>query len=318
MKSVQRDLTLDLSDVSIVVLSFNRKDTLARNLAALTQMVEEAGCELIVVDNASTDGSAEIIPAMLAGRPNTRFIANEDNLGVAGGRNAGWREASREFILNVDDDALVAIDAIVSMLSLMRAQPGIAIISPRILHAETRTRQLDMGDCQRSIANFHGACHLLRTALIERIGINDELCSFGGEEIDYSIRARSAGFDVVYTPDATVLHNTLARVGVDGSSRRQRWIYNFTRVFFKHFPLGFATVLSGRYLLSHVVSGVRAYGPLLAGPLLVSAFRGFRDGRRQHKPAPARVVQFYRDPSLRPEFGNVPVWRKLWQMVAAK
>lgn len=318
MKSIQRDLTVDLSDVSIVVLSFNRKDILARNLAALTKMVEDTGCELIVVDNASTDGSAEIIPAMLAGRANTHFIANEGNLGVAGGRNAGWREASRGFILNVDDDTLVTTDAIVSMLSLMRAQPGIAIISPRILHAETRAKQLDMGGNQFSLANFHGACHLLRTALIERIGANDELCSFGGEEIDYSIRARSAGFDVVYTPDATVLHNTLARVGADGSGRRQRWLYNFTRVFFKHFPLGFATVLSGRYLLSHLVSGMRAYGPLFAGPLLASAFRGFRDGRRQHKRVPANVVQFYRNPDLRPEFGNVPVWRKLWRKVAPR
>lgn len=69
----------DLSDVSIVVLSHNRKDVVARNVAALVTMAEKTGYQLIVVDNASTDGSPEVIRNILGSRPGTHFIANDAN-----------------------------------------------------------------------------------------------------------------------------------------------------------------------------------------------------------------------------------------------
>lgn len=310
LKPVLLDSSLQLADVSIAVLSYNRKDVLEPNLNALMALAENFGCELIVIDNASVDGSADMIAQMIVGRRNTQFIANTTNLGVAGGRNTSWRAVTRPFILNIDDDTFVSAEAIAIMLSLMRTRPDVGIISPRILHAVTKKKQLDLGDHLYSLANFHGACHLVRTALVEQIGVNDELCSFGGEEIDYSIRARARGFDVVYTPDATVLHQSIIRTGKIGGDRRCRWLYNFIRIYHKHFPLGFASLLSGRYLLSHFVSGVRVHGPLFAVYLLAAAFRGFRDGRREYSAIPADVVRFYRDPDLRPEFGNRPIWRK--------
>ncbi len=307
----------NLSEVSIVVLSHNRKDVLERNLIKLTSLAKETGCELVVVDNASTDGSAQLIARALADRRNARFFLNDVNLGVAEGRNKGWRTASRDFILNIDDDTLITAEAVTAMLSTMREHPELGIVSPRILNAATGREQFSFDEPGCRPSNFHGACHLVRRAVLDSVGLNDEGCVFGGEELDLSIRARAAGFEIGYVGHTTVLHDNLVRNGQDGRGRRERWLYNYIRIHHKHFPLRVAVPFSLRYLVSHLVSGVRAYGPIFGARLLGAAMRGFRDGRRQHKTVPDAVVRFYRNPDLRPEFGNVPLWRKLLRYLSA-
>lgn len=298
--------------LSIVVLSHNRKNDLEINLHQLLDMVRDYGFELIVVDNASTDGSVELITEIVSSHERTKIVLNHTNLGVAGGRNAGWRVATGQFILNIDDDTVITVDAAHAMLATLQNHQNVGIASPRILHAKTKARQFDFGGTECPVGNFHGACHMLRTSLVERIGLNDEACSFGGEELDYSIRARAAGCDVIYTPNATVLHNSLLRQGAEGRERRIRWVHNFIRVHHKHFPLSTAVVFSLRYLLSHLASGVRMHGLVFGLRLIESAWNGFREGRRHHRTVPYHVVRFYLDPGLRPEFGNVPLWRKMF------
>lgn len=301
----------NLAEVSIVVLSHNRKSDLEANLHQLLNMVRECRCELIVVDNASSDGSVEMIGGLVGGIEGVMFIRNEDNLGVAGGRNSGWRTARRDYILNIDDDTFVTSEAVAAMLAVLRRRTDAGIVSPRILQAETKAQQFDLGGDECSAGNFHGACHMVRAALVEKIGFNDEACSFGGEELDYSIRTRATGFDVVYTPLATVLHKNIVRQGKEGRGRRLRWVYNFVRVYHKHFPPGFAALLTARFVLSHLVSGLRVHGPRFLPAILTVALRGWRDGRRQYSRVPEAVVAFYKNPDLRPDIGNVPLHRKL-------
>ena len=143
------------------------------------------------------------------------------------------------------------------------------------------------------------------------MGFNDEGCTFGGEELDLSVRARAAGFDVGYVGSATVLHSNLIRTGEVGRERRERWVYNFVRVFGKHFPLPLALSLSSRYFASHLVSGVRAFSPIFGLRLARATLSGFKAGRREREYVPDHVVQLYRDPSLRPEYGNVPILQKI-------
>ncbi|MCF8469395.1 MAG: glycosyltransferase family 2 protein [Parvibaculum sp.] len=307
----------NLTDVSIVVLSHNRRDDLKTNLHQLLDMARACGCELIIVDNASDDGSVEMILELIGEAKEARFIRNADNLGVAGGRNSGWRVAERDYILNIDDDTFVTGEAVAALRSVLVRRPDAGIVSPRILHAETKAPQFDLGleDCRAG--NFHGACHLLRKSLVDRIGLNDEACSFGGEELDYSIRARAAGFDVLYTPLATVLHKSLVRQGKEGRARRQRWVYNFVRVYHKHFAPGFASLLTTRFVVGHLASGWRVHGLRFLPTILNAAFQGRRDGRRQYDPVPDFVVEFYKNPDLRPDAGNVPLYRKLIAVLGA-
>lgn len=307
----------DLHGVSVVVLSHNRAEELAANLPILIEAARNTGLELIVVDNASTDGSVDMLREWAAGG-DLKAILNETNLGVAGGRNSGWRAVTREFILNIDDDVAVSVAAIGALQATMRDEPDIGVISPRIVHPRTGAHQCDHGDSAMDIANFHGACHMLRRDLVGQVGLNDEACSFGGEELDYSIRVRAAGHRVVYTPRATVLHNNHTRPGGEDRSRRGRWVYNFLRVYHKHFPWTVASGLSGRYLARHLLSGLRAHGPVFPLTLIVAGLRGMRDGRRQHRRVPDDVTRFYRNPELRPDFGNVPLTRKAFGLLRRK
>lgn len=305
----------DLSDISIVVLSYNRRETIERNLASLLVLVERCGCELIIVDNASSDGSGEVIARAVGGIPSARLVANENNLGVAGGRNAGWRVATRDYILNLDDDISVSADDLSALAHMLRQSDGIGVASPSIFDFNTGTLQYGYGDRQIEIANFQGACHLIRRRLAVEVGFNDEGCSFGGEELDLSIRVRSAGCTVSYAPGAAVVHDHKQRREHDSRARRRRWLYNYIRVHHKHFPPRDAWLLSWRYFVGHVVSGARAHGPFFALGLFGPAARGVHAGRAQYRRVPDDVLRFYRSPALRPEFGNVPLWRKARNVV---
>lgn len=303
-----------LSDVSVVTLSFNRKDELLNNLPNLCKVSAQAGFELIVVDNASTDGSIAFLRELIVVYPSLRLVLNDENMGVARGRNIGWRLASKKYILNIDDDLHIDETGIYGLLKMARENCRAGVISPRIIHAITHEKQCDHGEKNCQISNYHGACHIVRADVFHQVGDIDPECSFGGEELDYSIRVRAAGFDVIYSPAVTVKHNSLARVGVEGVWRRRQWVYNFTRVFFKHFPFWRAAILSGRYALSHIISGRKKFGITFAITLIPFVVRGATTGRIQYQCIPVWVREFYANPELRPEYGNVSLISKIFRM----
>jgi GT2 family glycosyltransferase len=304
-----------ISDLTVVVLSYNRREELERNIPKLVDLLGDGGIELIVVDNGSSDGSAEYLREVLDKHPALVLVPRETNRGVAEGRNEGWKKASRDFILNIDDDLWIDEDAILKLLQAMGNHPEVGILSPRIVQAKSGMGQCDYGEKDCEISNFHGACHMVRAVLLEQVGLIDELCRFGGEELDYSIRSRVKGWRVIYSPIVTVQHNNKSRAGTEGRFRRENWLFNFTRVFHKHFPVGRAAALSFRYGVSAIISGTREFGVTFGIKLIAAIVRGVRDGRKHRELVPDEVIRFYSSRDLRPEFGNVPLTRKLLRRV---
>lgn len=296
--------------LSVVVLSHNRREELRRNLQLLCDLQVLTGFELIVVDNASDDGTCEDLGDLRRQYPELIVILSEENLGVAGGRNLGWSTASRDFILNLDDDTRVDLGALRALCAELAASAAIGIVSPRVVHAITGACQTPYADTVREPANFHGACHIVRRALWLRVGRLDPECSFGGEELDYTIRARAAGYVTVCTPNVTVQHNSLLRPPALDLWRRERWLYNYTRVLFKHFPPGRAALYAGRGLFAHLASAITKHGPRVVPALIANAVRGARYGRQRYARLPDAVQRFYANDRLLPDFGNVPLWRK--------
>jgi len=307
-----------LADLSVVVLSHNRREELRRNIAVLCSLRASTSFELIVVDNASDDGTREDLGILQRQHPELIVILSEQNLGVAAGRNLGWNAASRDFILSLDDDTRIDLDAMRSLCTALAASAATGIVTPRVVHAVTGLCQNEYAGKIHEPANFHGACHLLRRAAWQRVGELDPECSFGGEELDYAIRARSAGYATVCVPDVTVRHNNLVRPPALDRWRREQWLYNYSRVLFKHFPLGRALLYAGRSLLAHVLSGVRSHGVRIAPTLLAGAARGALSGRRRYVPLPKAVARFYASARLLPDFGNIPLWRKALSQLARK
>jgi GT2 family glycosyltransferase len=143
------------------------------------------------------------------------------------------------------------------------------------------------------------------------VGDIDPLCSFGGEELDYSIRMRVNGFGVLYTPEVIVKHNNFIRHISEDVWRRRMRVYNFTRLHFKHFTGTTAGIFALRYFISHFLTGQRNHGLRFAFSLLKAAFKGAQDGRRQYRPIPISVHRMYKSYSLQPDFGNVPISKKI-------
>jgi GT2 family glycosyltransferase len=299
-----------LSELSIVILSHNRCEELEITFLGLCEKMDDAGFELIIVDNASSDGSVELIEAATAMHPCVLSVMNARNLGVGGGRNAGWNIATRPYILNLDDDTRVSLDQLKMLLDGTKVRPEAGITFPRVVDLQTRRLVTpDYGPAEVA-ANFPGGCHVVRRSAHAEVGLIDVECTFGGEELDYSIRMRAAGWDVMYLPDVTIDHNGLPRGGEVGRQRRQEWTRNFVRIFFKHWPARMALLYAWRLTLSQVLSATRSFGLKFSLSIFRAAALGARQGISARQTIPKTVVNLYRKRDLRPELGNVPLWRK--------
>lgn len=296
-----------LSDLSVIVLSHNRVEEVAARLDSLCPAAEETGYELIIVDNASTDGTRELLKRAGSRYKSLRVVLNDENVGVAEGRNSGSRIAQGRYLLFIDDDTSISIEDIMLLRAHLADNPHIGVVSPRVIHTASGVAQNEHGDVVRNVGNYHGACHIVRGEVLRKIGYVDPKCTFGGEELDVSIRVRSLGYEVVYLPTVDVYHNSFAREGGAGRLRRRMRMYNLPRLHFKYFPITTALMFTLRYSVSHLSSGVRTYGGAFAFSLMREAWRGAIDGRTHHQPINRLIVQYYRRSDTRPDIGNVGV-----------
>lgn len=297
------------SNVSIIILSHNRIEELRQTIPLLLQEIGPASAELIIVDNASEDGTPEYLKS-IAEDGNIKLILNAENLGVAGGRNAGYKLAKGDFIINFDDDTYPLPGLLEQTAASFARFPNSGILAYRVRHRQTKEDQNPHGERPCEVANFHGAGHAFRKSVFRKAGYLDERCTFGGEELEMSIRARAAGYAVLYTPDIVVEHNSIPRPGAVGVDRRIRWRYNYTRILHKYFPARTAALFCWRSGFRDLAFGFR-FGLCSWIRLWSESLRGRREGLREHTPLSKDVMSFYMNPSLRPEYGNVPL---LWKL----
>ncbi len=303
------DFSQDLSDLGVVVLSHNRIEEIRHTLPGLCQATKQLGFELIVVDNASTDGSQELLQKYARKYPEVRLIQSRLNLGVGGGRNLGWKNCSRDYILNLDEDTRINLSHIRSMRDAIEAKPFVGVLFPEMVD-HTSGRSL-VGHGIKSPGNFHGACHIVRSAAIRSVGYLDPACSFGGEELDYSIRLRAKGWEIEYEPRIVVSHNGLPRSSNVSLWRQTQWHANYQRIVIRYFPIRMALRYSLRLLITHAMSGTSKHGFPFLPPFIRSAVDGYRAGLKYRTPVSRSVSTFYSARDLRPDLGNVPLSLKL-------
>lgn len=212
--------------VAVVVVSWNSRSDVLRCLASV---VAASGVDrIIVVDNASRDGT---VPAVGSAYPEVTLLENPENLGYTGGNNVGLRHAldnSAEYVLLLNDDAVVAPDALSQLIQAAEASPAAGFLGPNIYALEDRDRFLSSGGVfaagwhpvhrglgdedqpwNHAVAevDFLSGCALLvRREAVERIGLLDDRFFAYHEDIDWCYRARQAGFKLMVVPAATVYH----------------------------------------------------------------------------------------------------------------
>ena len=221
--------------LSIIIVTYNSRAHIDGCLESLTRTPPVAGHDVVVVDNASTDGTA----AAVRGRwPAVRVIDAGGNLGFAAANNLGIRQTSGELLLLLNPDAVVRPDAIDRLVALLDARPHAAVVGPRLVDgdrraelsfgpmisplAELRQKVLVVGNNrhwplisgyvdrltrrERGVDWVSGACLMVRRADAEAVGLMDERYFMYTEDVDFCAAIRTRGRTVLFTPTAEVVH----------------------------------------------------------------------------------------------------------------
>lgn len=227
--------------VAVIVLTWNGRALTLDCLESLAA-VTTPGVHVMLVDNASTDGTVGAVRKRFG--DNVEIVANNTNLGFAGGNNAGIQralDATFDYILLLNNDTIVDPGFIDPLLTGMSEKVGIA--GPKIyyytpsdqiwfaggevsLHRGTarhigiRERDLGQHDSPRRVDYISGCALMARRDVFERIGLLDPGYRAYFEDVDFCMRATRAGFDVIYAPRSKVWHRISASTGGQLSRRK--------------------------------------------------------------------------------------------------
>jgi len=213
-------------DVSIVIVSYNARADLECCLESLHASPPSASHEIILVDNQSSDGSAEAA----ARWPDVRVIQSGANLGFARATNIGIRASSGRDLLLLNSDTVVPAGAVDRLLAELHRDPGVAVVGPRLVDATGRA-ELSYGrmigpfnELRQKIRNHRpalvdrltrrrhspdwvsGACLLVRRMDAEAVGLLDERFFMYAEDVDFCAAIRARGRRIVFTPEVEVVH----------------------------------------------------------------------------------------------------------------
>lgn len=216
-----------MKDLSVVILTVNQRDDTLRCLRALYSDPDTAGAEVVLVDNGSTDGTAEAVKPEF---PHIIIVRNDKNRGVAAGRNAGVAACSgRKFTLFLDNDTIPEGSAVRALLHHLRTNPQCGIAAPSLLNRDgsPQPNAKDFPGIKEKIRNVcgmktayvmpegdvvhpvyvMGACQMIRSELFHTVGTLDEHIFYGPEDADFCIRAAREGYTVDCLRRVTMIHD---------------------------------------------------------------------------------------------------------------
>jgi len=224
--------------LSVVFLNYNTRDLTRQALNSVLAAAEGLAVEIFVVDNASVDGSADMVAAEF---PQVKLIRNAANVGFAAGNNVALQQVAGEYALLINTDTIVREDALRTMVAFLDAHPEAGACGCKILDPDG-TLQLDSrrgfptplaAFCKMSglsrlfpqhplIARYHmtyldpeqtaevevlsGSCMMVRKAAMDQVGLLDEDYFMYGEDIDWCYRFHQAGWKMYYVPTTSIMH----------------------------------------------------------------------------------------------------------------
>lgn len=220
-------------DVSVVVVSFNTCRVLE---ACLRSLAASSGVrfEVFVVDNASSDGSADMVEREF---PGVTVLRNGENRGFAAANNLAIQRARGRYVLLLNPDTLVGTETVATLVRFLDAHPDVGVTGPKVLNADgslqscgywypTLLREIRLSRRVNRIVRrvlgderpdpdptrptpvdwVDGCCLMIRREVIDRIGLLDEQYFLYAEELDWCRSARKAGWHIVTCPAAEMTH----------------------------------------------------------------------------------------------------------------
>jgi GT2 family glycosyltransferase len=223
--------------VSVVIVVWNAKQYVLECLGSLREHCATVFSEVIVVDNASTDGTPELIAEMF---PEFKLIRNLENFGFAKANNIGIAQSSGDYICLVNSDVKFLDDCISPMVAYLSGHPEVGMLGPKMLAADGEVRRSTMrfptvwnNFCRaigldslfkrsRSFGGLlmsdfdhrttapvevlNGWFLVLRRSAVDRVGMLDPQFFMYGEDVDWCYRFRQAGEKIVFFAEAGAIH----------------------------------------------------------------------------------------------------------------
>ncbi|WP_337865224.1 glycosyltransferase [Ignavibacterium sp.] len=260
-----------MTDLSIIIVNYNVKEFLKNLLHSILKASESLSTEIIVVDNASTDGSVEMLKEKF---PDVKLIANKENLGFGKANNIGLKHATGKYILLINPDTLVAEDTFTKLIQFFQNHPEAGMVGCKILNPDG-TLQLA---CRRSFPGpwtsftkvtglstlfpksklfarynltyldenqtyevdaISGSFMMMRKEVYDMFGGFDEQFFMYGEDLDFCYRIQKAGFKIFYVHTTQIIHykgESTKRSSLDET----KVFYNAMHLFVKkHFASSF-------------------------------------------------------------------------------
>ena len=277
-------------DLSIVIVNFNTRDITLDCLESIEVHTQDISFETLVVDNASTDDSAQ---AIMSSFPKTRLIENQENRGFSAANNQGIRISKGRHIVLLNSDTRLVENCFSTIVRFLDAHPEFFILSPEILDADNRPCPMrlwedtasdavlkilgrydpksefdKMGPREtREVEVVGGSCFVVRRELFSIVGLLDENYFLYNEEDDFCRRARQAGKKVCYYPKTRLQH-------LLGKSTHQPEIrakvifetYKSNLYFFsKHYSFSWNILLRSLYGLTLIAGIFRSLWKIIAG-----------------------------------------------------
>lgn len=266
MKNTAQKQTIDLS---IVLLNYKTRDlTLTAIKSVFQSRISPFTFEVILCDNGSDDGIGEAVKAEF---PKVQFIQNGGNIGFSAGNNPGIQRARGRYVLLLNTDTEVTPDTLSGMLSFMDADSSIGAATCKLLLPDGSidpachrgfptpwrsfaymSKLTKLFPKSRFFAGYHmtyldfstvhdvdmisGAFFLVRRDVIEKVGLLDEEYLMYGEDMDWCMRIKEAGYRIIYNPNFTVLHKKKqsGRAHADRARRvrTKMLFYRYNHLFF--------------------------------------------------------------------------------------
>jgi hypothetical protein len=212
-------------DLSIIIVSFNARADLERCLESLETAPPASAHETIVVDNGSTDGSADAARR----RQNVQVIQADSNLGFARANNVGIRASSGAKLLLLNSDTIVPAGAIDRLIAELERHPDAAVAGPRLVDGsgraelsfgrmigpwnELRQKRLARSSAVEALTRqpqypdwVSGACLLVYRADADAVGGLDERYFMYAEDVDFCAAIRARGRTILFVPGVEVVH----------------------------------------------------------------------------------------------------------------
>lgn len=285
--------------LSIIIVNWNTRELLARCLESVNgERLSVNGnqtpiTETIVVDNASTDGSAAMVRERF---PWMQLVENRENVGFARANNQALRVTSGRYLLLLNSDTVVFSGALPALIDALEAHPQAGAAGPQVFNPDgtlqncygslpsvaseiigpyaldfltkpwgklghrMSSRAIEEDGCQ-VVDRVSFACTMIRREALEQVGLLDERFEFYSEDYDWFKRLKDAGWQTIYCPQAQIVHHWGA-----SSSQRSEWslrqLYRSKRLYFaKHYGAAAETMLRvgliGRFTLKWLVGAAK-------------------------------------------------------------